>query len=312
MNVKSCVLCISVLLVFSQALQAADIQEQEDILAQRGKGTVTQSDFEARANKLPASVRKNVLSDSKRLQDLINALLINAQLAAEARQAGFDTEQIVIDRMKLAAEAELAAAWLEHYIVSQPPGDYEQLAYESYQLSQDEMLTPAKINVRHILISNNERSDEEAKELADSLIAQLADNPSKFDQFILGYSEDPSVSSNKGKYESVKKGDMVKPFEKAAFALQEGEISSPVKTSFGYHIIRLDTYIAPTQKSFDEVKQALIEQERKQHTDRLKRDYMGSLTSLNVTLTKEALDEMLRRQFGDNYADSPEGGQKTE
>ena len=312
MNIKSCVFCASVLLVFSQALQAVDIQEQEDILAQRGKGTVTQSEFEARANKLPASVRKNVLSDSKRLQGLINTLLINAQLAADARQAGFDTEQIVIDRMELAAEAELAAAWLEHYVVSQPPGDYEQLAYENYQLSQDKMLIPAKINVSHILISNNERSEEEAKELVDSLSAQLAENPSKFDQLILEYSEDPSVSSNKGKYESVNKGDMVKPFENAAFALQEGEISSPVKTSYGYHIIRLDTHIAATKKSFDEVKPWLTEQERKQHEDRLKQDYMGSLTSLNVNLTKEALDEMLRRQLGENYADSPEGGQKTE
>jgi parvulin-like peptidyl-prolyl isomerase len=105
---------------------------------------------------------------------------------------------------------------------------------------------------------------------------------------------------------------MVKPFEKAAFAMQEGEISSPVKTSFGYHIIRLDTHITSTKMSFDEVKPRLIERERKQHKDRLKRDYLGSLTSLNVTLTKEALDEMLRRQFGENYADSPEGGQKTE
>ena len=312
MNTKSCVLCVSVLLMFSQALQATEIQEQNDILAQRGKGTVTQSEFQARVDKLPANIRKNALSDSKRLQDLINVLLINAQLAADARQAGFDTEQIVVERMKLAAEAELAVAWLEHYVKSQPSGDYEQLAHESYQLSRDKMISPAKINVSHILISNTERTDEQAKELADSLSSQLAEDPSKFDQFILEYSEDPSVSSNRGKFESVKKGDMVKPFEKAAFALQEGEISSPVKTSFGYHIIRLDTHIASTKMSFDEVKPSLIEQERKQHNDRLKRDYMGSLTSLDVSLTKEALDEMLRRQFGEDYVDSPEGSQKTE
>jgi len=312
MNTKSCVLCIYVLFIFSQALQAAEIQEKKDILAQRGKGTVTQSEFQARVDKLPVDIRKNALSDSKRLQGLINALLINAQLAADARQAGFDSKQIVVDRMKLAADAELAAAWLEHYVKSQPSGDYEQLAYESYQLGQDKMVYPARINVSHILISNTERTDEQAKELADALSSQLAEDPAKFDQFILEYSEDPSVSSNKGKYESVKKGDMVKPFEKAAFALQESEISSPVKTSYGYHIIRLDTHIAPSKKSFDEVKQTLIEKERKQHKDRLKRDYMGSLSSLNVTLTKEALDEMLRRQFGENYADSPEGGQKTE
>lgn len=53
------------------------------------------------------------------------------------------------------------------------------------------------------------------------------------------YSEDPGSASNGGLYTNVSKGKMVKPFEAAALNLQEGEISMPVETEFGYHIIQL-------------------------------------------------------------------------
>lgn len=53
------------------------------------------------------------------------------------------------------------------------------------------------------------------------------------------YSEDPGSASNGGLYVGISKGKMVKPFEAAALNLQEGEISEPVESDFGYHIIQL-------------------------------------------------------------------------
>lgn len=312
MKIKLSAVCLSVISVCAQNAQATDQQEQIHVLAQRGNGIVTQSEFQAHIDKLPVRLQPIILRDGKKLKNIINALLINAQLAADARQVGFENEQIVVDRMKLAADSELAAAWIDHYVESQPPGNYSQLAHEYYQVNKDSMMTLPMIDVSHILISKEGRSFEEAKVLADSLSLQLEDDPSKFDQFIMDYSEDPSVSANKGKFEFVKKGDMVKAFEKAAFALQENEISSPVKTSYGYHIIRLDAQIAPTMKSFDEVKTLLIDQQRQQHNDRIKQDYLGTLSSLDVSLTQEALDEMLRRQFGEDYVDAQPGEDETE
>ena len=86
---------------------------------------------------------------------------------------------------------------------------------------------------------------------------------------VITYSEDPSANSNKGKFTNVKRGDMVRTFEAKAFEMEEGEISGPVRTQYGYHIIRLDAKIAPEQLGFDEVKWRLIELERKKHEDRI-------------------------------------------
>jgi len=296
------VIVISLLFVILTT-QAKDAADEQDILAQRGKGVVTQADFAARADKLPADMKLPTIRDRNRVRDLINTLLLRSQLASDAREAGFDKDQMVVDRMKLAAEAELAEAWAQHYVAMQPVADYEALAEEYYLLHADEMMSSPKINVSHILIANEKHSAEEAAALADSISQQLKLDPSKFDELVVAYSEDPSAKSNNGKFTEVKKGDMVKAFEEAAFAMEEGEISGPVMTEYGYHIIRLDAKIAPEKLSFDDVKAQLIEKEHKKHDDRVLQDYLERLTSLDVSMTQEALEKMVKSQFGEDYVE---------
>jgi len=291
------------LMFFSQSVQSTETAIDSEILAKRGDGIVTQSMFTAQAEKIPASARLGALRNRGRLQDVINTMLIRSQLAADARKAGFQNEQIMIDRMQLAADAELAAAWMEHYVETQPEGDYEQLAFEYYQLNQDEMLTPEKIDVSHILVSMKERSQEDALELANSLHQQIEDDPSEFDALVSEYSDDPSAASNAGRFYDVERGDMVEAFDKAAFALQENEISGPVKTVFGYHIIRLDAHKPAEKIEFEQVKERLMEKQRNNHGDRIKQDYMAGLSSLEVEMSEEQLAELIKRLFGEDYVD---------
>ena len=291
------------LLLNVASLRTAESIKQEEILAKRGNGVVTQRMFAARAEKIPLDLRQGTLRDGNRFRDILNNILLRTQLAADAREAGYDQDLIVADRMKLAAEAELSDAWLEHYVEMQPPADYEQLAREYYQINQDSILTSAKIDVSHILISNTERTDEEALILAESVHQQVVDSPDLFDELAKQYSEDSSAKTNHGKFQKVRRGEMVKPFEDMAFALEPGQISEPVKTEFGYHIIRLDAHIAPEKMQFEEVKSQLIESQRKNHDERVKQEYLMRLTSVDVEITQEALEEMVRRQFGEDYVE---------
>lgn len=85
--------------------------------------------------------------------------------------------------------------------------------------------------------------------LTDSHKDEVIGRLNKIKQAILGgetfesqariYSEDPGSASNGGLYKAISKGKMVKPFEAAALNLQEGEISDPVESDFGYHLIQL-------------------------------------------------------------------------
>lgn len=303
MNFFSKVSLIVLLLISAYSKADDNTASDLDILAQRGKGTVTQDEFAARADRIPADVRQPTLRNAKRLEDVINNLLLRAQLAADAREAGFDKQAIVKDRMQLAAEHELADAWLQHYIDMQPPADYEQLARENFLLRKESTFSSPEIDVSHILISTKERSNEDALAIATDIKGQLTENPALFGEMVAKFSEDPSASSNHGSFTKVQKGQMVKPFEDVAFAMQPGEISRPVKTEFGYHVIRLDALIPPKKQEFEDLKPQLIETERKKHEDRIRRDYLESLTSLEVHMSEEQLGEMVSRQFGDKSVD---------
>ncbi|MCP3900465.1 MAG: peptidyl-prolyl cis-trans isomerase, partial [Desulfobacteraceae bacterium] len=79
------------------------------------------------------------------------------------------------------------------------------------------------------------------------------DKNNKFEDLAKKYSEGPS-SSNGGYLGSFAKGDMVAPFSDKAFSMEKGEISKPVKTRFGWHIIKVEEKFKPTKKLFDQVK----------------------------------------------------------
>lgn len=291
------------LIILSFSLQAADPDQDSEILATRGKGVVTQGVFTARAEKIPAKDRLMTLRDGNRLQDVINDLLLNSQLAVEAREAGFDKESHIQARMQLAAETELASAWLQNYKETRPVADYEQMAREYYQINKKKIVTSRKVDVSHILISAKERSPEEALVLATSLREQLQSDPSLFNEMITEYSEDPSAASNQGRFFAVKPGTMVKPFEDTAFTLDEGKISEPVRTEYGYHIIRLDAKIAPQQMSFEDVKERLIASQEKQHIDRIILNYLDGFAAHDVEIPQEALELLVDRLFGEDYVD---------
>ena len=80
-----------------------------------------------------------------------------------------------------------------------------------------------------------------------------------FDELAKKYSLDPGSARNGGDLGEFPKGVMVPEFEKAAFELKEpGEISAPVKSQFGYHIIKLEEHIPASPSPFEQVKAAIV------------------------------------------------------
>ena len=91
-------------------------------------------------------------------------------------------------------------------------------------------MTTTKVKASHILV--------ESEQKAKDLLEEIKSGKTTFDMAAKGYSMCPSKrdGGNLGFFE---RGMMVKPFEDAAFALEVGEISEPVQTQFGWHLIQL-------------------------------------------------------------------------
>ena len=267
------------------------------ILATRGDGVVTQDDFDAAMGRIPEEDHGNFLRSSERFETMVSNMLLYSQLAAEARKAGYDADPLVAAQMKLAAEKELANAWLEEQVAGRETPDLEGLAREYYAANPNEFLSAPSVDVTHILVSNQSRSNEDARTIADEVLAKIKADPDSFDALVTQYSEDPSMVNNQGRFPSVKRGDMVREFEEAAFSLEEGQVSDPVYTRFGYHIIRLNGKSEAGVRDFEEVKGGLMRKELRAHRERMRLDYLSNLTHQETKITNEQLLQALSRYF---------------
>ena len=108
---------------------------------------------------------------------------------------------------------------------------------------------PTEVKLRHILLNveAGEKSRNSTVVLLDSIRTAIKDG-ADFGELALKYSEDPGSRARGGDLGFTKRGTLVSEFEEAAFMLDIGEISAPVKTAFGYHIIQ------PLDKQGDKVR----------------------------------------------------------
>ena len=119
-----------------------------------------------------------------------------------------------------------------------------------YEQVKDQFATQERRHARHILISVGEGTDDAAaKKQADEVLAKVKAG-GDFAALAKQYSKDPGSAEKGGDLGWASKGMFVGPFEDALFSMSVGEIKGPVKTQFGYHIIKLEEIESGHVKSF--------------------------------------------------------------
>ena len=160
----------------------------------------------------------------------------------------------------------------------------------------------------HILIKPAERGDDEARALAEEILKQLNDG-ADFTEMAAEFSEDPTVAKNNGDLGTFGRGKMVPAFEDAVFALREpGELAGPVKTKFGYHIIRLAEYLPARQRPFDDVKAEIVETLKKEIPNTLRQNKILEVRSSEIDYDTELMDELVGELREQLSKPKPSGG----
>jgi parvulin-like peptidyl-prolyl isomerase len=158
-----------------------------------------------------------------------------------------------------------------------------------YTQNQAQYSTPESRDVRHILVSEKDADDKvdfaASEAEADRIYAELRGG-ADFAALAKAESDDPGSKDQGGKL-TIRRGETVPPFDKTAFALERGELSRPVKTTFGYHVIEALTAVRPaTTQKLEEVEESIRQQllqERKNETmtewvEDLRERYEGKVT----------------------------------
>lgn len=107
--------------------------------------------------------------------------------------------------------------------------------------------TTQEISARHILVKTEDEAKNISKEVAGGL---------DFAKAAAKYSQDLGVDGE-GRLQYFGRGEMVKPFEDAAFALEKGKVSDPVQTQFGWHLIKVEDKRETRPPSYEEVKEQI-------------------------------------------------------
>lgn len=223
---------------------SGNVFAEEKVVAKVNGKVLTEADLRLAEAEVGSDL--GTLSGAQRRYVLVEYLIEN-QLFADAAEAqkmgagpGFD------ERMAYWKRRALRDAYFEQAVKSQ----VGEGAAKTYYDDQVKGIKPEEeVQARHILVE----TEDKAKELADKIkggadFAQLAKENSK----------DPGSKDEGGMLGFFSRGQMVPQFEEAAFKLKAGEISAPVKSKFGWHIIKLEARRDKKPPSFDEVKDRLV------------------------------------------------------
>ena len=127
---------------------------------------------------------------------------------------------------------------------------------EYYENNLDRFVTNEERKSSHILIAiDGDTSDEQAAELIEEIQSKL--DSESFEELAKEYSDDPGSAAQGGDLGWAEPGLFVPEFESALFSMNVGEISAPVKTDFGYHLIRMDDIKSGQQQAFEDIEYEL-------------------------------------------------------
>ncbi len=180
----------------------------------------------------------------------------------------------------------------------------EEALKEYYEQSKERYESPERRKARHILIVAADGIDDAAAQKKAQELLDKAKAGADFAQLAKDNSKDPGSAQQGGDLGWAQRGMFVGPFEETLFAMQPGEIRGPIKTQFGYHVIRLDEIEAGKIRSYDEVRaelEAAYRQERSQtifydESQKMADQSFASLTELAPVAT--ALNLPLRTLKG--------------
>jgi peptidyl-prolyl cis-trans isomerase C len=220
-----------------------------------GETKITSAQFDDIIRLLPAQSQASARTTAGRKQ-FGDAIVRILALSDEGRRRKIDETAQFQMQVKFAVDNLLAGATAEAVNKDQKVDDAELHKYYDQHIKEFETA-----HARHILIrvtgspsplptGKKEMSDAEALAKAQEIRKKLADG-ADFAALAKEESYDTGSGAAGGDLGTVHHGQMVAAFEQATFALKPGEISDPVKTQFGYHIIKVES---KESKTFDEVK----------------------------------------------------------
>jgi peptidyl-prolyl cis-trans isomerase C len=269
------------------------------VVASQGGQKLTFGDIDESVERVPAADRAHFIDNPRRIEALINNMLLQKQLAAQARSAGLDKDPEIAAATGLEQVELLARAQMKHFKEGIKVPDMAELASEDYIAHKERYNTPAVVDVKAILVSTSSRSEDDAKALAATIADEAKKDPTQFDALIEKYSDDPDKGATHGVVKDAGGAAHAREFAAAANALQNpGDVSPVVKSTTGFNLLQLVSRVPAQKHSFEEVREQIVARLGDEYTQNQQKDYIDGLRNNRIDADPDRVAS-LRTRYSD-------------
>ena len=268
--------CALVVITTAVAAMAA-----AQVLAEVGGDRISREEFLAtiaalrRENDLQLTL-KTLTREGHR--EILDDLIEKRLYAAAARADGLHKQPDVQRAIEQAANEILAHRYLDARITNAAVPEAELRAF--YDQNRTQLVTPARVKARHIVVKTRAEAQSVRERLAGG---------ADFATVAAEVSLEASTRDKGGDLGWVPRGVMTQPFEDAIFALAAGQISEPIETPYGVHVVKIDEVQEPALPAFELVRDDIRIRILQQRRDQLKKQLAAKI---GVTINQAALDAL--------------------
>ncbi len=293
-------------------LQPADPSTE---LLHSGAVTLTRGDYDLQLSRLPEDSRAGFGTSIERVNALLRVMLVDKTLAKEARDTGIDKDPEL--QAKIAAETErmLSQAVMERNTAKwekefDTRPNIEAAARERWLTQQDKYRRSGEVKLTEIVYTTAKHTPGEARAMAQAARQKITAGA---DMAALAKSEsEASSAASGGQLDWKTADDFDQRIARAAFGLKNvGDLSRPVESDDGVHLLRLDGKRPGQVKPFEQVKASIITEMRREYVDSMRTERLAAIRNdPSIVVNQPAVDALIVRVNPEFLEKAPEHMQR--
>lgn len=285
-------------IVITAVLYSVVALAQAELVSDKNDNKVGDVNLDVLLEGAPVGPQIKLLKNKQEVKKQLELLYLREVMAKMAVEEGLDKEGINAERLQAMRNNALYLLKLQA-LKESSARDYGKYAKQVYLANQQDYLKEEKVDAAHILISTKKMSSDEALKKANKIRQQLMQGE-KFSTLALKESDDKTVQKNKGELGEFTSNQMEVPFSEAVFSMQVGEISEPVMTKYGLHIIKLNKKIPARVETFEEAKPDIIARLEKKDWEATRSGFFAKIKKDNeMQIDDVALDLFITKKLAE-------------
>ncbi|HEY1611625.1 MAG TPA: peptidylprolyl isomerase [Paraburkholderia sp.] len=272
------------------------VRAQDDVIASAGQVSVRESDIAALVRPLSAENRQHLVADPSKLDPVVRANLAEKVAFAEAKAKGWDKRPEVQAAIERAEREAVVRSYVTSVVVV--PRDYpsDEEIQAAYDGNPAAFAEPRVLHLEQIYIAIPQGHDaagvNRAREQAADVAKRARAHGADFAALARTKSDDKSLAGSGGDMGFISETELLPEIRQAVDRMKVGEVSSPVQTGDGFHVIRLVDVRAAGPRPLAEVKAqigAALRQQRQQQDAQAYMQKLAGSAAINEDVLKKAL-----------------------